>query len=289
MPMRASMRCATGIQAVFAHGWPYTDADCWLTNSTEPNPADLRQLREKIPGDDGLLTLAMGARGPSSTVPEVTTADFRMARELGIPITMHVSGNDYVALPDEAGLLRPDLTFVHVSSCGDHELAADHGVSISIASQIELTMPGLGLPTIERLLHAGLAPILSVDSELPQQVTCSRSCGSRSKRAPSPSGRKLSTREVMRWATSHGAAACGVADRTRSLTPGKEADVVLPRADDVNLSLLNASAEALVLAAHPGNVDTVLVAGRVVKRHGRLIGDVAQAGRLAAAASERLR
>ncbi len=156
-----------GIQAVFAHGWPCTDADCWLTNSTEPNPADLRQLREKIPGDDGLITLTMGARGPRSAVPEVTTADFRMARELGIPITMHVSGNDYVALPDEAVLLGPDLTLVHVSSCGDRELelAADHGVSISISPQIELTMPGLGLPTIERLLHAGLAPILSVDSE----------------------------------------------------------------------------------------------------------------------------
>ncbi len=79
-----------------------------------------------------------------------------------------------------------------------------------------------------------------------------------------------------------------MADRTGSLTPGKEADVVPLRADDVKLSPLNASAEALVLAAHPGNVDTVLVAGRVVKRHGRLIGDMARAGRLAASASERL-
>ncbi|WP_237710974.1 amidohydrolase family protein [Saccharopolyspora spinosa] len=104
----------------------------------------------------------------------------------------------------------------------------------------------------------------------------------------SSAGPQLSTREVLRWATSHGAAACGVAHRTGSLTPGEEADVVLLSTDGVNLSPVTASAEAFVLAAHPGNVDTVLLAGRVAKRHGRLIGDVARAGRLAAAASGHL-
>jgi cytosine/adenosine deaminase-related metal-dependent hydrolase len=29
---------------------------------------------------------------------------------------------------------------------------------------------------------------------------------------------------------------------------------------------------AVVLAAHPGNVDSVFVAGRAVKRHGRMLG-----------------
>ncbi|MGW3472453.1 amidohydrolase family protein [Saccharopolyspora sp. NPDC000995] len=61
----------------------------------------------------------------------------------------------------------------------------------------------------------------------------------------SSAGRQLSAREVLSWATSHGAAACGVAHRTGSLTPGKKADLVLPRADDVNLSPLTACAEAL--------------------------------------------
>lgn len=280
-----------GIRAVFAHGWPCTDADRWLANSAEPHPVDLRRLRDQMPGDDGLLTLAMGARGPRSTVPEVTTADFRLARELGLRITMHVSGDDDVAQLDEADLLGPDLTLVHASRCSDHELelAADHGVSISIAPQIELTMPGLGLPTTERLLTAGLAPTLSVDSETAaagDMFTQLRMAVAAHRSVP---GRKLSTREVLSWATSHGAAACGLAHRTGSLTPGKEADVVLLRSDDVNLSPLNAPSEAVVIAAHPGNVDTVLVAGRVVKRHGRLIGDVARAIRLAEAASEHLR
>lgn len=69
---------------------------------------------------------------------------------------------------------------MHASRYGDHELklAVDHGVSISIAPQIDLTTHGLGLPPIERLLHAGLAPTLTAETAKPPgQVTCSRSCG----------------------------------------------------------------------------------------------------------------
>ncbi|MCI2419086.1 amidohydrolase family protein [Saccharopolyspora sp. K220] len=280
-----------GIRAVFAHGWPCTDARRWMSNSAEPHPADLLRLRERIPGDDGLITLAMGARGPGSTIPEVTTADFELARELGLRITMHVLGDNDVVRLHGAGLLGPDITLVHASRCHDGELAlaADHGVSVSIAPQIELAMPGLGLPTIERLLAAGLAPTLSVDSETAAAADMFTQMRMAVAAHRAWQGRELPARDVLSWATVHGAAASGLSDRIGSLAPGKAADVVLLRADDVNLAPLTAPAEAVVLAAHVGNVDTVLVAGRVVKRGGRLVGDLARARRLAAAASEHLR
>ncbi|MGP4015588.1 amidohydrolase family protein [Saccharopolyspora sp. 5N708] len=280
-----------GIRAVYAHGWPCTDAQRWMSNSTEPHPADLRRLRERIPGDDGLVTLAMGARGPRSTIPEVTTADFELARELGLRITMHVLGDNDVDQLHGAGLLGPDLTLVHASRCHDGELklAADHGVSVSLAPQIELTMPGLGLPTIERLLAAGLAPTLSVDSETAAAADMFTQMRMAVAAHRAWHGRELSTRDVLCWATAHGAAAVGLSDRIGSLVAGKAADIVLLRADDVNLVPLTAPTEAVVLAAHAGNVDTVLVAGQVVKRDGRLVGDLARARRLAAAASVHLR
>ncbi|HEY3501288.1 MAG TPA: amidohydrolase, partial [Actinocatenispora sp.] len=68
---------------------------------------------------------------------------------------------------------------------------------------------------------------------------------------------------------------------------GLAADLVLLRADAVNLAPVADPAAAVVLAAHPGNVDTVLVAGRVVKRAGRLLADVPAAVAAARASAAR--
>ena len=66
--------------------------------------------------------------------------------------------------------------------------------------------------------------------------------------------------------------AAGLDGRTGSLSPGKRADVILLRGDALNLAPLNDPIGAVVMAAHPGNVDTVLVNGHVRKRSGRLVG-----------------
>ncbi|QQO16057.1 hypothetical protein JJB99_07855 [Bradyrhizobium diazoefficiens] len=55
-----------------------------------------------------------------------------------------------------------------------------------------------------------------------------------------------------------------------TLSPGKQADIVLLRADAVNVPPVNDLTGAVVSGTDVSNVDTVLVAGRVVKRSGRL-------------------
>ena len=65
---------------------------------------------------------------------------------------------------------------------------------------------------------------------------------------------------------------CGLGARTGSLTPGKDGDVILVRTDDVIIFPVTDLAGTTVSAGHPGLVDTVLVAGEVVKRDGRLVG-----------------
>jgi 5-methylthioadenosine/S-adenosylhomocysteine deaminase len=82
---------------------------------------------------------------------------------------------------------------------------------------------------------------------------------------------KLTCRDMLEFATIEGARACGLEDRVGSLTPGKEADIILVRTDTLGMTPLNNPAGALVYNAHPGLVDTVLVAGRVVKRDGKLV------------------
>jgi cytosine/adenosine deaminase-related metal-dependent hydrolase len=75
---------------------------------------------------------------------------------------------------------------------------------------------------------------------------------------------------VLRQATVDGARALDLADVTGSLTPGKKADLIMVRADDINLGPLNVADGQVVLAAQPRNVDTVWIDGVVRKRGGEL-------------------
>lgn len=72
-----------------------------------------------------------------------------------------------------------------------------------------------------------------------------------------------------------------------SLTPGKRADLILVRVDQINTLPVHDPVAALVTCADMSNVDIVLVDGAVVKRNGRLVGAVvARVGALAVAARE---
>jgi hypothetical protein len=74
------------------------------------------------------------------------------------------------------------------------------------------------------------------------------------------------SRDVLEFATIQGARACGLEALTGSLTPGKEADIVLLDTDSLNLMPLNNPYGVVVECAHAGNVDTVMPAGEIVKR-----------------------
>jgi 5-methylthioadenosine/S-adenosylhomocysteine deaminase len=76
----------------------------------------------------------------------------------------------------------------------------------------------------------------------------------------------LMSRDVLEFATIQGARACGLEALIGSLTPGKEADIVLLDTDSLNLMPLNNPHGVVVECAHAGNVDTVMVAGKIVKR-----------------------
>ena len=73
-------------------------------------------------------------------------------------------------------------------------------------------------------------------------------------------------------ATIEGAQDLGFADITGSLTPGKRADLILVRTDAPNISPIGDPYDALVQLAHPSNVDTVVVDGRIMRRGGKFTG-----------------
>jgi cytosine/adenosine deaminase-related metal-dependent hydrolase len=291
----------SGIRGVFAHGWPLVDDVTWIMNSKREHPSDIRRLRrEYFSSDDQLLTLAMAARGPEMAAYETWKADLRLARELAIRSTIHMGAMERngkvraIAQMNEAGALGDDLTFVHCCQCHDDEIQmmADAGVTVSLGTHCEMNSQGIGDIPIDRLLAAGIRPSLSGDTE----TMCSGDMfsqmrhtlgyyrswmgGGHSKVKNAPE--TLRMRDVLEFATIEGAKANGLDHKVGSLTPGKQADLIMIRMEDINLAPVSDPVGSVVLAAHPGNVDSVFVAGRAVKRSGRLLGaDLARIRQLA--------
>jgi 5-methylthioadenosine/S-adenosylhomocysteine deaminase len=291
---------------VFAHGG---GAPQWRDPpSAVPHPVDARRVRDQhFAGDGGLVTMAMALRGPQFTTKPVTIDDFGLARDLGLRITVHVGDGEWgrtrpVAWMHEVGLTGPDVTYVHCNTLADDELdiIAATGGTASVSADIELSM-GHGWPATGRLLAAGIRPSLSID-------VCTLNSGDifGAMRSTIASQRALnnaaaaergtvvdelvpSCRDVVGFATVEGARATGMLDRIGTLTPGKEADLVVLSTDSPGMFPVNNPWGAIVYSAHPGTVDTVLVAGTVVKRDGVLVGhDLAGVRRRAEASRDRL-
>jgi 5-methylthioadenosine/S-adenosylhomocysteine deaminase len=99
----------------------------------------------------------------------------------------------------------------------------------------------------------------------------------------------LTVRDVLELATVVGAQTNGLADRVGTLTPGKEADMILLRTDRVNVMPLNNAYGAVVLGMDTSNVDAVFIQGRIRKWQGSLVDvDLERVRRLATASRDYL-
>jgi 5-methylthioadenosine/S-adenosylhomocysteine deaminase len=268
----------SGIRARFGYGSPafgLRDLGRWAE--------DPRRVRDRLfAGDGGLVTMALAPLGPSFGSREDTVADYRLARELGVRISPHVGhghpdGRRAVEILAELDLLGPDITYVHGNQLTDRslDLLAGSGGGLSVAPAIEARM-GHGPDPTGRARSRGIPVGLGVDVV----TTVPGDLFGVMRAALLTAHPHLSTPDVLRMATIEGAAALGMADLVGSVQPGKRADLVLLRTDTVAMTpVLDPVAAAVT--ADTAAVDTVLVAGQVRKRGGRL---VAATGALLAAA-----
>ena len=81
----------------------------------------------------------------------------------------------------------------------------------------------------------------------------------------------LTARDMLDFATLQGARTANLDSRTGSLTPGKDADLIMLDTNSLNMFPINNPVGAVIEDAHIGNIDSVFVTGRPVKRHGKLI------------------
>jgi len=275
-----------------------------IGNSPEHTDAAIRGLRES--GIRGVYAFGAGAAGPSNQFPQdirrlrkqyfsstnqllalamaagISAADWAVAREVGAPITVHVNGGNQ--LQPVASALRSDVTLIHANNLTEAEwqLAAKTGVNISIASPIEMEM-GHGIPAIQQSLDHGIRPSLSVDveTEMPgdffTQMRSVFTLQRMQRLARERAGEKnlpplLTVRDVVEFATIEGAKDNGLESKVGTLTPGKEADIIMLRTDQINVMPVNNAYGAVVLSMDTSNVDTVFIAGKAMKSQGRLVG-----------------
>jgi len=257
---------ASGVRAVYGFGGGAPGA-------ANQYPQDIRRLRKQhFASADQLLTLALAGG--------MDAKEWSVARDVSAPISVHAGGS----LAGLEKALGPDVTYIHCTTFTDAawKLVADSGGHISIACPIEMEM-GHGVPPIQQSLDHGLRPSLSVDveTEMPGDFftqmrsvfTLQRMLALNQPRPPArPQPQLLTARDVVEFATVAGARANHLERKVGTLTPGKDADIIVLRTDTINVMPFNNAYGAVVLGMDTSNVDTVFIAGKAVKQGGRLVG-----------------
>jgi cytosine/adenosine deaminase-related metal-dependent hydrolase len=282
----------SGIRAEFFHGTPKPDPQPGERPFWEvPHPrAEIERLLAQHQGAE-LLRVHAAVLGPHYSTLDVALHDFRMAKELGIIASLHQGGGparspEGWAVLEAEGLLGPHVNIVHGHALSDAQLKrfCELGMSFSAAAESEMSQ-GHGHPITGRLLALGHAPSLGVDLEsvmsgdmLSQAriaLGIQRSLDNvahREAQGSIPSTSTVTTRQALSWVTIEGAKMLGQQHRIGSLAAGKQADMVLIRASDLNMQPVHDAVSSVVMQTSLANIDSVMVAGRWKKRHGQLLG-----------------
>jgi len=282
-----------GIRALFLHGSPKPDPKPGQKHFSEiPMPrSEVARLRKtKFSSDTGLITFGLAILGPYYSTYDVTCADLELAREFDLFASMHVGGgqskiaNGFERLLD-AKLVDERTTVVHGNDITPDTIGrmVDQGATFTVTAEIELQM-GYGDP-LTGVLSSKNAPI-SIGTDVEPAVgsdlfTCMRITlqhernrgimESVTRLGSRPQLSALTCRDALSWVTTGAAKIAGLDREVGSLTPGKQADIVMLRADDMNMMPAHDLVGCVVMQASPANVDTVMIAGRIVKRNGKLL------------------
>jgi cytosine/adenosine deaminase-related metal-dependent hydrolase len=256
-------------------------------------PQDLKRLqRTYFNSKDQLLTLALGA----SLEPEVLMA----ARDAGVQAVMHYRVNPEPALAlARAGLLREGDEFIHCTHLNEEawRMIKDTGGRVSLCPPLEMAM-GHGMPAIQDALDHGVRPSLSSDhgtTVAQDMFTVMRTVfevqrlfvQQRIRRNEPNLPPLLTCREVLAFATIAGARCALLDSKIGTLAPGKDADIVMLRADRPDVWPMNNAASMVVNRMNPSHVEAVFIAGKVRKWHGSLVNvDFSRIMRLAQEARE---
>ena len=259
---------------------------------------------------DQLVTLGF-AGGPGPAFAGASYTGWQLGRSFGALIGLHTVANPMgiidAAADPRNGTDWSDVTLIHCTRWQDDaraqigsgssgypgngksrawEICRDRGVHISIANLIEMQMRH-GMPPFQEALNHGILPSLSPDVDtnmttdpfsLMRGAYCLQRALANDLAFPEsnpgglPMPQLLTSRQVIEMATIAGAAATRLLDKVGTLTPGKEADIIVLDARSINTWPMNNVPGTIVTMMNPRHVRDVLIAGRVVYWKGKLVG-----------------
>ena len=276
----------TGIRGVHASMGPHFGA--W----DRQWPGDLGRLKDRyFSSDDHLLTLRLATlatdeiAGPALAYgPELA----RVAKDLGIGVSVDAvfgaSSSEAILRWAEDGILSPDVTLIHATGLTPEawKVVGRTGTTVALAPTSDAQI-GLetAIPAVDEALSVGVRPGLSIDVEVAlasDMFTQMRALHAiqrmRAVNAAYGTDRqpdRITTRDVLDFATLAGAATNGLAGVTGSLTPGKKADLLVIQAEDLNNMPLNDPIGTVVLGSDARNISAVLINGEPRKWNGRVL------------------
>jgi 5-methylthioadenosine/S-adenosylhomocysteine deaminase len=280
----------SGIRGFFLYGGPGPAT----SDPNPPHPADARRMRDEYfsSGSYGRLRMGMALRGPAFTSAERNADDFAFARDLGLPISIHVGmagTGEAVTVLQRQGLLGADINYVHGNFLTDREwdLVAESGGTVTITPSTDMLMQFGTFPATGPALNRGIVSGLGIDticsagndlfSEMRLALAAERSRANASaissdRMAPAVD---LHQRDMLRLATVDGARLWHLDNEIGTLAPGKQADIVIIDMRSPHLDGFGDPVAVMVLGGGPADVETVIVGGDIVKRDGKLTGEYA--------------
>src|SRR5258706_3743689 len=288
----------TGRRAAFGY-FESAGANILGTNPGNQYPTDAPRIKKQwFSSSDQLVHMIMG--GEVYLDDATTDLSWTIGPQLDLQIAAHIlSPFSIRPLFDKLAVgtggngrigIGPDNLFIHMTGMADAawERVKEVGAQVSLAVPIEMNMRH-GMPPIPKLQSLGMEPSLSVDVEctltadfftqmrsmmnvqrlMVNQMVLEQGDFYPPNQYPTPAAGTpalLTTRDVLRFATINGAKHLRLDKKTGSLTPGKEADIIILDATAINVAPLNNVPGAVVSLMDRSNVETVIVAGEVRKR-----------------------
>lgn len=234
---------------------------------------------------EGRMHLGVNLRGPDLGDMGTFHQEMAAAQERALPVAIHTmqgaSTKVSAAQLERDGYLGPDFLIAHFLAATDADreamARADSPLSFSVHSELRLGDAGDARAALLNALAAGVHVSFSIDAtsicpvDLFAAMSVAWNMGIPWEGSPSADLAPLTFGRCIEMATLQGARALGIADVTGSLTPGKRADVITIRTDDLNVAPVADVESTIVRSVTPANVDTVIADGVVVKSAGRLL------------------
>ncbi|WP_431993782.1 amidohydrolase family protein [Streptomyces albogriseolus] len=255
-------------------------------------PSDLTRVKHQyFSSDDQLLTLRLATlatdeiAGPALAYgPELA----RLAEDLGIGVSVDAvfgtSSSEAILSWAKDGILNPGVTLIHSTGLTSEAWKAmgETGTTVALAPTSDAQI-GLetAIPAVDEALSVGIRPGLSIDVEVAlagDMFTQMRALHAiqRMRAVNAAYGtdqqpQRITTHDVLDFATLQGAHTNGLAGVTGSLTPGKKADLLVIQAEDLNNMPLNNPVGTVVLGSDARNISAVLINGEPRKWNGHVL------------------